>query len=362
GNQAGLPARCRHDGAGTALALVPAHQLGPGQRSGQGGGRLETRTQLGAVLRAVAGARHRPGCRRPLARCARRGGAADVAGHAALGAAGMSAVRQVASWRELALGPGGRSLVEASAGTGKTWTIGVLWLRLLLEPEEDLGVERIVVTTFTEAAAQELRERLRRRLRDALALAAGNVPETPDEGETWLLSRWQDEACKAQGLRRLRLALADFDRAPIGTLHGLCQRILGEHPLESGQAFEPGEPASGRALLEELARDAWRVLRQGDDTPLHEAGLQDIGLKEFTRVLGELLRPGVRVIAPEETLEEVRLALAPSLAGPLREVVAQAEWFTRRNAVLRTSLDELGQWLETGVWPNDSKTSTQAKM
>src|SRR5690606_34744301 len=110
--------------------------------------------------------RHRPGCRRPLAQRARRGGAADVAGHAALGAAGMSAVLQVASWRELALGPGGRSLVEASAGTGKTWTIGVRWLRLLLEPEEDLGVERIVVTTFTEAAAQELRERLRRRLRD----------------------------------------------------------------------------------------------------------------------------------------------------------------------------------------------------
>ncbi|KAA2284318.1 UvrD-helicase domain-containing protein [Arenimonas fontis] len=274
----------------------------------------------------------------------------------------MSAVGQVASWRELELGPGGRSLVEASAGTGKTWTIGVLWLRLLLERGEELGVERIVVTTFTEAAAQELRERLRRRLREALDLAAGAVPEAPDEGEAWLLSRWQDEACRARDLRRLRLALADFDRAPIGTLHGLCQRILSEHPLESGQAFEPGEPASGKALLEELARDAWRVLRQGDDTPLHEAGLQDIGLEEFTRVLGELLRPGVRIVAPEETLEEVRLALAPSLAGPLREVVAQLEWFTRKNAVLRTSLEELGQWLETGVWPNDSKKPTQEKM
>ena len=274
----------------------------------------------------------------------------------------MSVARPVANWRELPLTPGGRSLVEASAGTGKTWTIGVLWLRLLLEREEELGAERIVVTTFTEAAAQELRERLRRRLRDALALAAGHAPATPDEGEAWLLTRWQDAACQARDLRRLRLALADFDRAPIGTLHGLCQRILGEHPLESGQAFEPGEPASGKALLEELARDAWRVLRQGDDTPLHEAGLQDIGLKEFTRVLGQLLRPGVRVIAPEETLEEVRLALAPSLAGPLREVVAQREWFTREKAALRTSLDELGQWLETGVWPNKSKTPTQAKM
>src|SRR5690606_30981368 len=314
GNQTGLPARCRHDGALAALALVPAHQLGPGQRSGQGGGCLDARTQLGAVLRATAGARHRPGCRRPLAQRARRGGAADVAGHAARGAAGMSVARPVANWRELPLTPGGRSLVEASAGTGKTWTIGVLWLRLLLEREEELGAERIVVTTFTEAAAQELRERLRRRLRDALALAAGHAPATPDEGEAWLLSRWQDEACRARDLRRLRLALADFDRAPIGTLHGLCQRILSEHPLESRQAFEPGEPASGKALLEELARDAWRVLRQGDDTPLHEAGLQDIGLKEFTRVLGQLLRPGVRIVAPEETLEEARLALAPSLA------------------------------------------------
>ena len=63
-------------------------------------------------------------------------------------------------WRELPLD--GRVLIEASAGTGKTWTIGVVYLRLLLE--RGLGVEQILVTTFTEAAAQELRERLRRRL------------------------------------------------------------------------------------------------------------------------------------------------------------------------------------------------------
>ncbi|HEY6543971.1 MAG TPA: UvrD-helicase domain-containing protein, partial [Dokdonella sp.] len=79
-------------------------------------------------------------------------------------------------------------LIEASAGTGKTWTIGVVYLRLLLE--RGLGVERILVTTFTEAAAQELRERLRKALRDALALvdaatAGLPAPDAPDDGQQW---------------------------------------------------------------------------------------------------------------------------------------------------------------------------------
>jgi len=76
----------------------------------------------------------------------------------------QTSIRNVkpATWTELALHPGGRSLIEASAGTGKTWAISVLYLRLLLE--EDLGAKQIVVTTFTDAAAQELRERIRVRL------------------------------------------------------------------------------------------------------------------------------------------------------------------------------------------------------
>ena len=62
-------------------------------------------------------------------------------------------------WRALDLSPGRRSLLEASAGTGKTWTISVLYLRLLLE--QGLTPRQIVVTTFTNPAAEELRERLR---------------------------------------------------------------------------------------------------------------------------------------------------------------------------------------------------------
>ena len=75
------------------------------------------------------------------------------------GAAPLQALR----WRELPLD--GRVLIEASTGTGKTWSIGLVYLRLLVE--RGLGVERILVTTFTETAAQELRERLRRRIVEA---------------------------------------------------------------------------------------------------------------------------------------------------------------------------------------------------
>ena len=85
-------------------------------------------------------------------------------------------------WRALNLAPGGRSLVEASAGTGKTWTIAALYLRLLLEHREggSVGARSIIVSTFTDAAAQELRQRIRARLQGARELLAG-VRHAPDE-------------------------------------------------------------------------------------------------------------------------------------------------------------------------------------
>ena len=266
----------------------------------------------------------------------------------------MSAPVRIAHWRELPLAAGGRALVEASAGTGKTWTIGVLYLRLLLESAPRLGVEQIVVTTFTEAAAQELRERLRGRLEDALRWL--DAPE-PVEGEAediaWLKSRWADAARRAEDRRRLRLALADFDRAPVGTLHRLCRRILAEHPLEGGTGFEPGEPTADAALMEELARDAWRVLQQGEDTAaLDAAGLSDLKLSTFARTLSRLMRPGVSIEAEGEDLAALAARLPADAAYRLREVHADAGWFARSNAVLRTGLGALAELLDGGgEWP-----------
>lgn len=263
----------------------------------------------------------------------------------------MSAPVRVRHWLELPLGAPGRALVEASAGTGKTWTIAVLYLRLLLEPAQALGVERIVVTTFTDAAAQELRERLRRSLRDALALvdaacAGRPAPDAPGEHEAWLLQRWTDDPVRAEDRRRLRLALADFDRAPVGTLHGLCQRILVEHPFQSGSRFDVGEPTSGQALAEELARDAWRVLHQGDGEAPDGVDLDALKLSTFTRQLRQLMAPGVDLRGTD--LAQVRAGLPPGFTRRLRELADDKSRYIGSRKALANALRELAQFLDGG--------------
>ena len=108
----------------------------------------------------------------------------------------------------------GKHLVEASAGTGKTYAIGELYVRLLVESA--LRVEQILVVTFTEAATAELRERLRRRLTEALGDPRYDEPERA----------------------RLRAAIEQFDLAAVHTIHGFCQRVLRESTFESNAAFD----------------------------------------------------------------------------------------------------------------------------
>jgi exodeoxyribonuclease V beta subunit len=229
----------------------------------------------------------------------------------------------------------------------------VLYLRLLLE--QPLAVEQIVVTTFTDAAAQELRERLRARLRNALALSES--PPASDalpEDEAWLRARWRDGARLREDRRRLRLALADFDRAPVGTLHGLCQRILAEHPFESGSRFEVGDPTSGQALADELARDAWRVLHQGDGAAAQGVDLGDLKLSGFGKQLKQLMAPGVRIDAAGEDLATVLAALPEDLVSGLRDVVDRTAWFARVNSALRTGLATLAScFAGGGAWPKE---------
>ncbi len=206
-------------------------------------------------------------------------------------------------WRSLDLSAGGRSLIEASAGTGKTWTIAVLYLRLLLE--QGLGPRQVVVTTFTDAAASELRERLRERLRwaeeEALHFdAASTLDPAASTDVRWLHERWRHDADQRErDLQRLRLALGELDRAPISTLHGLCARILAEHPFAAGGRFVQGELVDGAAWMAEIAADLRRSLSQGDATELdawlppelrtHMSKPPDAGQ------LGRLLAPGTEV-------------------------------------------------------------------
>jgi len=244
-------------------------------------------------------------------------------------------------WRELAFTAGERSLIEASAGTGKTWTIAVLYLRLLLEGETPFSPRQIVVTTFTDAAAQELRDRLRQRLQWGEALAMRQVrgeltpvdAKTPDD-ETWLRARWDDAAQARTDLLRLRLAQAELDLAPISTLHGLCRRVLADYPFASGSVFGPVDVIAPDELFEELLQDLWRHLQQGEETDAAQAGTY-ADLRKKMRVL---LAPDVGLWSPQPPLTQYWPAAA---ADQIESLCGQAGLFASRKLALKNALTSL---------------------
>ena len=144
------------------------------------------------------------------------------------------------------------SLIEASAGTGKTWTIAALYARLVLE--RDLPVASILVVTYTKAATAELRERIRARL---AALRTAFVHGRAAEGDAFAaecLARYDS----GTALERLVRALTGFDEAAIYTIHGFCQRALSDHAFESAMPFHTEVLADEAGLLQEVVEDFWR--------------------------------------------------------------------------------------------------------
>lgn len=165
---------------------------------------------------------------------------------------------------------GARSLLEASAGTGKTWTLAGVFVRAVIEAR--LAVPQVLAVTYTVAATRELRARVHRRLQQAAGLAAqwreGDPPTRPgDDADTALLRRLLHAALDDAGTReslpalRLRLARAvrDIDLAAISTIHGFCQRLLAEHALDASQPLLAAQvEARNRAARTRLAVDLWR--------------------------------------------------------------------------------------------------------
>ncbi|HEY0884465.1 MAG TPA: exodeoxyribonuclease V subunit beta [Ramlibacter sp.] len=151
----------------------------------------------------------------------------------------------------------GVRLIEASAGTGKTWNICGLYLRLLLE--RDLEVQQILVVTFTKAATAELRERVRERITQVLARLEGRGPESADPFVTELLaaSRAKDLADETM-IRRLTGAVRNFDEASIFTIHGFCKRALDDAPFAAGLPLVQEMIEDDGELRQEVANDFWR--------------------------------------------------------------------------------------------------------
>lgn len=145
----------------------------------------------------------------------------------------------------------GTTLIEASAGTGKTYTITGLYLRLVLET--DCRVDQILVVTYTIAATEELRDRVRRRLVEADAAFRNGGSD-----DTFLAELVRRAPDVDEARQRLDTALRGFDEAAIFTIHGFCQRVLGDSAFESGMPFETEIVPDPRETLQEIVDDFWR--------------------------------------------------------------------------------------------------------
>ncbi len=151
----------------------------------------------------------------------------------------------------------GVNLVEASAGTGKTYAIGMLVLRALVELGQP--IEKILIVTFTKAATEELKSRIRARLVEARELLSETRDKTGEKIDQTLLDWAKTIKDRHAAVNLLQLALYDIDRAGIFTIHGFCQRMLVEQALESGQLFDVELLTDINHIRNQVADDFWRT-------------------------------------------------------------------------------------------------------
>lgn len=189
----------------------------------------------------------------------------------------------------------GLKLIEASAGTGKTHTIANLYLRYVLE---GMTPRELLVVTFTNAATDELRGRIRQRLhrmlRQLKAVDAGQPTEQAgDAFEQGLIEQYEaDAGLRERAVLQLTLAVRSMDEAAIHTIHGFCQRALTDHAFHSGQSMEVTLLADDTALWEEALQDWWRRRITTLERPALDAVMDAIGGFESLSQRQKALRGG----------------------------------------------------------------------
>ncbi len=220
----------------------------------------------------------------------------------------------------------GQILIEASAGTGKTYTIAILYLRMLLE--RDLSVDEILIVTFTRAATEELRSRVRQRIRDAL-----DVLEGADTDEELLRDLIAGIDNRERAVIQLSDALTRMDAAAIFTIHGFCQRMLQEHAFESGAPFTMEFLETEQLLRRQIMEDFWRhrFYKVDREEAAWARSIWDSPETLLAGLGGHLTRPGVTCVP--EVNQEIFTELELELPRLFAEV--QEEWQQNKNEIIR---------------------------
>jgi exodeoxyribonuclease V beta subunit len=266
----------------------------------------------------------------------------------------------------------GTRLIEASAGTGKTYTIAALYVRLVLgHGAPQLGPlvpSQILVMTFTKAATRELSYRIRARLVEAAACFRGaQPPENYDAFLRGLLDAYPDADEREQAAWRLASAAESMDEAAVFTIDAWCQRMLREHAFDSGSLFDEELQPNESALLLEAAADYWRQQVYPLELPAADlvlASFKDVATlaQNCRSLLGEAW-PATQLATPllvqlESFLEERRQLLEgwPERAERLRAWVLGLKAlkdfpFDRKlgKQYLEGWLNQLDAWIAAGA-------------
>ena len=271
----------------------------------------------------------------------------------------------------------GTNLIEASAGTGKTWGIAALFTRLIVL--EKMPVEQILVVTFTKAATAELKTRLRGRLDEALqaleilgsadeaahaaadaeALAALyrlHSDDAPPDGFIFdLLHRALQNENLPRLTVRLKAAISQFDNAAIYTIHGFCQRLLRDYAFLCQAPFDTELAEHKRERLLTPAQDFWRTEVAAD---VHKARLVFKHRYTPENMLAEiqkyLSRPYLAFRRPEVDLAAAENgAVDVGDAGPMLDEEARDAY--------RRRLEEIEEVVEEAERFNDPERRARAE-
>jgi exodeoxyribonuclease V beta subunit len=201
----------------------------------------------------------------------------------------------------------GHAVVEASAGTGKTYALEHMVLELLLVARA--RIDQILAVTFTEKASRELSDRVRSKLEEILLGTWSDAPASVPDARCWRI----DEPAR----RSVEQALFSFDTANISTIHSFCQRVLTDHAFAHRRLFDQVQIAEGEAfadafrmaLREDFARDP--NLRPWLELWLRKA--QSVDTLEKLLLRCSRVRGATRPQLPEEQLAEAAALLATGL-------------------------------------------------
>ncbi|MBU2510279.1 exodeoxyribonuclease V subunit beta [bacterium] len=200
----------------------------------------------------------------------------------------------------------GTNLIEASAGTGKTYTITNLYLRFLLELK--MEVKNILVVTFTEAATKELIDRIRKNLNLAL-MEVENAGSGDDGTLKGIVSQATTNQSTDTVRSLLRKAIVSFDEASIYTIHGFCRKLLNDYSFETSVLFDTELISDQELLIQEITDDFWRMTFSKEPPQLTEIALNNnLDTKGFLDFAHQYMRtPFIRTIP--ETVENPFTAL-----------------------------------------------------